>query len=149
MCPIYGYPGVIWTVLAGMCYYRWLYHSPCIYYVLLLYYIFAIHYYYCLYYFLSSLYTISSSCFRTHRSFRHTRTIELYGIGLSCNLLIELYIKYNKKISYYQIFYQKCYNGLSLYNILSNNTLSLYTSTSGLGWVQPLRTVVRVVKFPI
>jgi len=126
--------------------YRWLYHSTCIYYVLSLYTIYAIHYYYL---FLSSLYTISSSCFRTHRSFRHTRTIELYGIGLSCNLLIELYIKYNKKISYYQIFYQKCYNGLSLYNILSNNTLSLYTSTSGLGWVQPLRTVARVVKFAI
>ena len=132
-----------------MCYYGYIYHSLCIYYVLSLYTIYAIHYYYCLYYFLSSLYTISSSCFRIHRIGRPTRTIELYGIGLLCNLLIELYIKYNKKISYYQIFYQKCYNGLSLYNILNNNALSLYTSTSGLGWVQPLRTVVRVVKFPI
>ena len=126
--------------------YRWLYHSTCIYYVLSLYTIYAIHYYYL---FLSSLYTASSSCFRLYRIHRPTRTIELYGIGLLCNLLIELYIKYNKKISYYQIFYQKFYNGLSLYNILSNNTLSLYTSTSGLGWVQPLRTVVRVVKVSI
>ena len=99
MCPIYGYPGVIWTVWEGMCIFGYIYHSLCIYYVLSLYTIYAIHYYYCLYYFLSSLYTISSSCFRTHRSFRHTRTIELYGIGLLCNLLIELYIKYNKKIS--------------------------------------------------
>ena len=96
MCPIYGYPGVIWTVLAGMWIYGGLYHSPCIYYVLLLYYIFAIHYYYL---FLSSLYTASSSCFRLDRIHRPTRTIELYGIGLLCNLLIELYIKYNKKIS--------------------------------------------------
>ena len=134
MCPIYGYPGVIWTVWEGMCIYGGLYHSPCIYYVLLLYYIFAIHYYYL---FLSSLYTISSSCFRTHRSFRHTRTIELYGIGLSCNLLIELYIKYNKKISYYQIFYQKCYNGLPSYNILSTKPLSSTTSMSELGWQKP------------
>ena len=126
--------------------YRWLYHSTCIYYVLSLYTIYAIHYYYL---FLSSLYTTSSSYFRLDRIHRPTRTIELYGIGLLCNLLIELYIKYNKKISYYQIFYQKCYNGLSLYNILNNNTLSLYTSTSGLGWVQPLRTVVRVVKVSI
>ena len=146
MCPIYGYPGVIWTVWEGMCIFGYIYHSLCIYYVLSLYTISAIHYYYLL---LSSLYTISSSCFRTHRSFRHTRTIELYGIGLLCNLLIELYIKYNKKISYYQIFYQKCCNGLSLYIILNNNALYLYTSTSGLGCVQPLRTVVRVVKFPI
>ena len=126
--------------------YRWLYHSTCIYYVLSLYTIYAIHYYYL---FLSSLYTASSSCFRLDRIHRPTRTIELYGIGLLCNLLIELYIKYNKKISYYQIFYQKSYNGLSLYNILNNNTLFLYTSTSGLGWVQPLRTVVRVVKVSI